>query len=469
MNTVVLAPAAVDFRRAFLVNLASSTGGVATRFVLGLLLARLLQPAELGLYALGLAVFSVAQMLRDAGVSAYLQREPELTPARFSACLGLLASTTLAGTLALWLLAAPLARQFDQPGLVPLLQVLSLAQLLSPFGVVMAALQLRGLAAGPIAFVSRIGTLSHAGVALMLSVEGWGALGLAWAQVANVVVCGLAYAFMPTEGRNWWPSLRGWSEVLRFGLGALFVSLLNGFNSVLPDLFLGQLGSARQVGLLGRAQAAVGLLQAVAGHALSFGALPVLAGQHARGQSLEPALRRATALLTGLGWPLLALTVVYREPLVHLLYGPAWMDCTSAVLPLALAAALGLVFAQLCAALAAVGRPELAAWPTGLTLAARIVLGFALFDGSLASFAWALCAAACAVLPLQLWLCARYLGQPPRALLSAVGGSALAALAVVAVPWTLAPLAWLAALRWRRHPLLGEVLQLVRRRMTSRK
>jgi hypothetical protein len=37
------------------------------------------------------------------------------------------------------------------------------------------------------------------------------------------------------------------------------------------------------------------------------------------------------------------------------------------------------------------------------------------------------------------------------------------------VPLTLAPLAWLAVLRWRRHPLLDELAQLARRFMTSRK
>lgn len=468
MTSFVLAPAAVDFRRAFLVNLASSTGGVATRFVLGLLLARLLQPAELGLYALGLGAFSVAQLLRDAGVSAYLQREPELTPARFSACLGLLMFTTFMATAALLGLAEPLAQHFDQPGLVAVLQVLALGLLLSAYGSVMASLQLRELAATRIAFVSRIGTLAHAGVALLLSLQGWGALGLAWAQVASILVCGLAYAGMRT-GRLWRPSVRGWAEVLGFGVGALLVGLLGGVNGVLPDLWLGRLGSAHLVGLLGRAQGTVGLLQAVAGHALSFGALPVLAGRHARAESLEPALHRATALLTGLGWPLLALTVAYREPLVLLLYGPAWADCTPAVLPLALTAALGLVFSQLGAALAAVGRPALAAWPTGVTLTSRVVLGVLLFDGSLVSFAWALFAAACLALPVQLWLSARYLGQSPRLLWAALGGSALTTVAVLAVPLSIVPVVCVAAWRWCRHPLLEELGQLMRRRMTSRK
>lgn len=467
MNSVTLG-ASVDFRRAFLVNLASSTGGVATRFVLGLLLARLLQPAELGLYAVAAAVFGVAQLLRDAGVSAYLQREPELTPARFSACLGLLASTTLAGTLALWGLAAPLAAHFAQPGLAALLQVMALGLLLSAFGSVMAALQLRELAAARIAWVSRAGGLVHAVAALALSAQGMGALGLAWAQLAGILACGLAYAGLPA-GRRWWPSWRGWGEVLGFGRGAVLTGLLSGINAALPELWLGRLGSAHLVGLLGRAQATVGLLQALAGPGLSFGALPLLAGRHAQGLVLEPALRRATALLTGLAWPLLALTVAYREPLILALYGPAWLDCAPAVLPLALAAGLGLAFAQLGASLAAVGRPGLAAWPTGITLVARLGLGLALFDGSLASFAWALFAAALLALPAQLWLAARQLGQPPRALGAAVGASALATLAVLAVPLTLAPLAWLAVLRWRRHPLLDELAQLARRFMTSRK
>jgi O-antigen/teichoic acid export membrane protein len=469
MSTTRLALARVDVRRAVLGNLASSIGETGMRFLLGVALARLLLPAELGLFALAFAVFGVAQLLRDFGMSAYLQREPELTPARFSACLGLLACTTLVTTLALLLLAEPLSRLFEQPALAPLLRLLALGLPLSAFGSVMAALQLRELAAARIACVSWLGLLTQALVAVLLCAHGAGALGLVWAQLAAIVACGLAYAGMRPEGLRWRPARQGWGEMLGFGGASLLSGSLASLNGLLPDLLLGRLGGAHQLGLFGRAQAAVGLLQTLAGRALSFGALPLLADRHARALALEPALRRATALLTGLGWPLLALTVAYREPLVALLYGPAWGDCVPAVPPLALAAALGLVFTQLGAALAAVGRPELAAGPLAVTLVARVGLGLAWFDGSVASFAWGLCAAACAALPLQLWLSARHLGQPPRALLAAVGGSAVAALAVVVVPLTLAPLAWLAVLRACRHPLLDELSQLARRRMTSRK
>jgi hypothetical protein len=103
-----------------------------------------------------------------------------------------------------------------------------------------------------------------------------------------------------------------------------------------------------------------------------------------------------------------------------------------------------------------------------VALTLRVALGLACFDGSVASFAWALCAAACATLPVQCWLAARHLELPPRPLAMAVGSSALAAGAVVVVPLPLAPLAWLAVLACSRHPLVDEWLQL-RLRITSRK
>lgn len=470
MTTLPLPLARTEVRRAFLGNLAATSGETALRFLLGLALARLLQPADLGLFAMATAVFGVVQLLRDGGVSAYLQREPALTPQRFCACLGVLVCTTLVALAALMLSAEPLARLLGQPGLSPLLRLLALGLPVSAFGSVMAALQLRELAAGRIARVSWLGVAVQAVVALALSANGAGAMGLAWAQLAATLACGLAYAGWRSRQLPWRPSWQGWGEVLRFGGASLFAGGLAGLHAAVPDLLLGRLAAPHQLGLLGRAQATVNLLQAVAGQALSFGALPLLSSRHARGDALAPVLRRATALLTGLGWPLLALTVVYREPLVLALYGPAWLDCTPAVLPLALVAAQALAFTQFGAALAAVGRPELAAWPTAVSLAARIGFAFALFDGSLASFAWALCAASCVTLPVQAGIAARHLGQSPRELLGAVGGSAVAALAVLVVPWTLAPLAWLAALRWSRHPLPEEALQLLtRRRMTSRK
>jgi O-antigen/teichoic acid export membrane protein len=477
--TTLLAPPG-GYRSAFVLNLAWTAGDNMVRFAVSLALARLLLPEDMGRAAIGLAVIGVLHVLRDCGVGAYLQCEPELSADRFSNCLGVLCAAT--AVLSVWLLVAagPLARHFGQPGLVPLLSVLLLGFVLSPFGVVMAALLQRDLAARQMAAVSRVGTLSHALTGLGLAALGFGAMSLAWAYVVNILVCGGAYWRLRPAGRVWRLSLRGWRPVLRFGGGALLNSGLAGLNNAVPDLLLARLGAVQQVGLMGRANAVVNLFSAVAGTAINFGALRILADLHARDAAVAPPLRRATALLTGVGWPVLALIALFHQELIALLYGPAWRESGTAVAPLATVAALGLLFNYVNVALAAIGRPHLAAAHLGVSLLARCALAGWFFDGRLVSFAWVLLGAAVAALPVQLFLAARHLGQSlvgllalvTRSLVPTVAAVGCAALlqdqVVVALPTAAA--VWLLALHGVRHELVGELRQLLPRlRSTIRK
>jgi O-antigen/teichoic acid export membrane protein len=445
-----------------------------------MLLARLLVPAELGLVAIALALLGVAQVLRDFGVSVYLQREPVLDQDRFSNCLGLLLGSTALLSLLLLAAGGPLSRHFGQPALQALLGVLLLGFVLSPFSLVMSALMQRELAAVPIAYVSRLGGVAYAVTGLGLAALGHGAMSLAWAYVVNVVVCSLAYWPLRPRDLVWRPSRRGWHPLLRFGLGSLLNSGVGALNGALPDLLLGRMGSVQQVGLLGRANAVVNLFYALAGSAVNFGALRTLADLHHRQAALAPLLQRATALLVGAGWPVLALMALFREEIVLLLYGRAWLDSAPAIPALAAAAALGLLFNFCGPALAAVGRPHLAAAPVAVIFVARLGLAVTFFDGRLATFAWILLGAALAALPVQLFLLMRTLGQPAdwlfksalRSLLPCLAALCAAALLRSSILLALpaAALAWLLTLRLVHHEWLDEGRQLLLRlRSTIRK
>jgi O-antigen/teichoic acid export membrane protein len=466
-------------RGAFLINLASAAGGQVTGFVVSLVLARLMMPAELGLVAIGLALVGIAYVVRDFGVSAWLQRAPAVDQPTFSSCLGLLLASTILLTLLLLAGSGPLARHFGQPALQPLLAVLLLGFALSPVSVVLSALLQRELNAARIAYVSRLGSAAHALTAVGLAALGCGAKSLAWAYVASIVVCNGAFWQRRPAGLAWRPSWQGWRPLLHFGLGSLMGSGLASLNNALPELLLGRLGSVQQVGLLGRANGVVNLFNALTAPAVNFGALRNLSELHHRRASMAPLLDRATGLLTGIAWPVLALIALFHDNVVLLLYGRNWLESASALPALAAAAALGLAFNFCGVALAAIGRPHLATAPVLVTLLARVGLAALFFDGRLATFAWILLGAALVAMPVQVLLLVRSLGASPGALLrtavrsllpclAAVGAAALlrddapAALAA-AVP------AWLLALRFVRHPLWDELQLLLRLRSTIRK
>ncbi len=487
MTTLPAAPP--GFRRAFLINFASSTGGAVVHFGVSLLLARLLGPAQMGAYALALAIASLAQVVRDFGVSDWLQREPDLTPQKIRAALGLSCAVSALVAAALFVASASLARHLGQPEVSPLLRVLALGFLPVPFSAVMAALMLRELAAARIAYVSRLGTTAWAATAVGLAALGCGAMSLAWANLANVVVCCLAYVPLAARGQSWWPACRGWGGILRFGAGASVTQALVTLNQSLPDLMLARLGSTTQVGLLGRANSAVNLFGMIAGMSINFGALPRFAQTHHRGAALAPLLNRATALLTAVAWPVLAVTGLFAGEIVTTLYGPKWTASAAAVPALAWVAAVGMLSNYGGAALSAIGRPDLAAAPVAATALARVALVGGLFRGDLASFAWLLLAGSLAALPLQLWLNARYLAQSVRSLAAAALPSLVVTVASAGTAWSLADLlahampgpgrclvsalgglaAWAVALHATGHELAAEMHQLLRLRITIRK
>lgn len=416
-------------RQAFAINLGASVVGTASRVAMGLVLARLLRPEELGLFALALAIAGLAHLLRDFGISAYLQRAAE--PERLNASVGLMLATGGVSAVGLFGLAEGLAAAVAQPALAPLLRILALGLALSPFGALMASLWARDLAAAQLAQVARLGAAAQELAAVAGAAAGWGATGLAWAQVLGVACCALGYAALGPGWRQWRPTLRGAGEVARFGAGQLGANLLQGLNAALPELWLGRATGALEVGLLGRAQALVQLLPALAGPALSFGLVSTWAELHRRGRPLAPLLSRASGLVTGLAWPVLGLTVLLREPLILLLYGPAWLPAAEAVLPLALAAGLTLGLTHLGAAWAAVGRPELGMSPILATLLARVGCAALGFDGSLAAFAWCLFAATVLTAPVSLRLARRHLGWRPREVAAAWAPALLMTLAAV--------------------------------------
>ena len=454
---------ALDFRRAFLINLGSTAGGVLVQLALAMLVARLLTPAELGRFAIAAAISGAAHVLRDLGVFGYVQREASLSPSQLAGCLGL-------SCLGHWTVAALLIASAD-----PLLCILALSFIPLPLTGLIAALMHRELAAARLAAVARIGATAHAIVAIGLAWQGFGATSLAWAALVNTLACGLAYWTLRPANTPLRPACAHWREILRYGRGSMPTEVLAALNAALPNALLGRLGTAAGVGFFGRAQATVNLPIALCSNALSFGAVPRLAREHHQGLDLSPQLNRASLLLSGALWPPLLWICFYGEPLVLLLFGPGWHEAAAALPWLAGIVALQVLMRYDSAALNAVGRPGQVAILQGAGLGLRALTALLMFDGSLASFARALLLAELCLLPLQLWLRRAWgIGSWFAAWRISLLSTAFAALPLLLTPAPLIGLPaglllWAAALVLLDHPLAAELRQLPRLVMTIRK
>lgn len=471
-----------NLRKPLIINFLSNSGATGVQFVVSILLARLLSPSEIGVFSITVVFVNIAHIFRDFGVATYLQRERDLSPAKIRSAIGVLFSSSWLIAVLLFFASSWIARWFNEPSIKPVMQVLAAGFLFIPFGAITNALLTREYAAGKQAVVNVAGTATYAITCLGLAANGFGTMSLAWANLANITVCALALIPFRPKHAPWLPSFRNWGTVLHFGVGSLLSNCATAINNAIPDVLLGKLGSAHHVGLLSRANSTVTIFTYVAGNTVNYGSVAYFSSAHHKGQPLAPLVAHATSLVTGVGWPALALTALLGNEIVLTLYGAAWVECVPAIPALALAAAIALTFNYTPAVLNALGRPYLSAVPVVMNIVVRIAAGFALFDGSVKTFAWAICIASITTLPVMLWQQQRHFDYRVKPMLIAMMPSAIVTLSCVvvgaAVLWLLpshfsAPirflvlaiplvLSWYIALRLTKHPLLNEVHHIAR-------
>ena len=76
-----------SIRKALSLSFASKYSSLAIHTAAVMVLARLLTPAEIGVYSVGAAVVALAHVLRDFGVGNYLIQEKETSTERSQLCL----------------------------------------------------------------------------------------------------------------------------------------------------------------------------------------------------------------------------------------------------------------------------------------------------------------------------------------------------------------------------------------------
>ena len=102
-------------------------------------IARLLSPAEMGVFAVGAVFASLASTVRDFGVAEYLIQEKELSRDAFRAALSVNIAISWLMAVLLFALAPAVAEFYRQDGVAEVMRVQAASFLLIPFGAVTIA------------------------------------------------------------------------------------------------------------------------------------------------------------------------------------------------------------------------------------------------------------------------------------------------------------------------------------------
>jgi len=464
-------------RRALAFSFLSTNAAGLISFVSAMIIARVLTPAEIGVYSVAAALVAILHQLRSFGIANYLVQEVDLTHDRIRTAFGWLLATSWTLALVVFAASFPAGAFYGDPGVAAVMKVLALNFMLAPFGGVAMALLLRDMRFGARAVLEISSALALAGTSIALALLGFAYMSLAWGSLAGIVVGIVVANVYRPAGLPWLPSFRDLRRVIAYGAPSMLADIVHSLRITTPELVVGRALGLEPVAFFNRARSLTGQFAGLIGHTVHKVAFPYFAQERREGRDIKPPYLTAVAYLTGLGWPFFAVLALLAEPAVLLLFGGQWGASIPLTRIACLAAAISLPWTMLANVANAMGQPRVTMRVELQLLLATFVLVVLASTASIAAVMWSLCGVAA----LHAWLVSRALrrliGVRLRDcsgdLLKSAGASSLCVAAalpgVLFVPKAFgapgqlaagiggAAVAWVVAIIWLRHPLIREL------------
>ena len=314
--------------------------GQLIKFFIGVILARLLVPAEFGLIGMLGVFMAVAQVFVNCGFGEGLIQQQNTTARDECSVFYLnVAFGVLSGVLLS--LAAPwIANFYHQPMLLTLTRLMALDIVINSFGILQTMLLTKEIDFKTQLKASVISTIISGAFAVWMAVQGFGVLSLA-AQILigdalRVILLWAFHRWRPSAGF----SLASLRKLMPYGSRLFASALLNSFFNEIYSVVIGKLYAPAALGLFTRArqmqQLPVDNLCGIVGR-VSF---PVFASVQHDKAALKRGVRKAARGLVMINFPLMIGLAVIARPLVLVLLTKKWVACVPYIQMLCVGGAL---------------------------------------------------------------------------------------------------------------------------------
>lgn len=311
-----------------------------TRLITAVVLARVMDPLVFGVAALVLTINELIRVFNRNGIGAKIVQcaDDELEDITNTAY-----RLNFIFCISLFLLqcavAYPLARFYNTPELVEMLQVLSLTYLLMPFGMVQASLVQRAQRLKTTAIIDGGQVCVDNIVTAVLAITGFGA----WAIVLPKFLTSPIWVFGYRRAYSWQPSgqflsFKLWLDVLKFGRYYLSIELLKTARLNLDNMIIGRVLGMEALGLYYFARNAGLGFSLTLVNAINSALYPNLCEVKDNAQELKARFTHNVKQIAYIAVPLISLQAGLAFIYVPIIFGEQWVNAVPILTLLCLSA-----------------------------------------------------------------------------------------------------------------------------------
>ena len=303
-------------------------------FVVMLVIARILSPADYGLVGMLSIFMAIAQCLIDSGFSNALIRKQGRTDTDYNTVFyfNLVVSLGLYGVL--YVIAPFVANFYKEPILTKLMRVLCITIVINSIAVVQRADYTARLDFKAQARASLIAAVVSGASGIIMAIKGFGVWTIVWQQIISAVVSTLLLWIFA----SWHPKLdyswKSFHELFGYGSKLMASALLDTtYNNIYP-IVIGKIFSAQTLGFYTRAQHFAQLPSSNITGIIQRVTFPVLSKLQDDDERLRRNYRKLLKMSAFIVFPMMCLLAAVSKPLIVILIGEEWAFCSVLLIPI---------------------------------------------------------------------------------------------------------------------------------------
>jgi len=295
--------------------------GLTLNYIVKLILARILIPADFGLFAIASLVVTIAEIINDLGISKHLIR----SETKFYGN-GLMINVAMSAFLVLLIKIFSPCFSFFNPEIPNVVSVFSIALIPKAFSAIPVAYLTKELRLKKLIFPEFIKSLSFGVLSVALALKNFGVYSFIYAQI----ICSVIYAVMVWlsvhQDLKLEFTLKYSRQLISFGKYFMMLGLLGPLINYGDNGILGAFLSSAKVGLYFMAFSIITLPTSIIEPSFQRVLFPVFAKLADNKPELQKVYKDSTLTIISLENLIYIILFIYADLFVKVILGPNWVE-----------------------------------------------------------------------------------------------------------------------------------------------
>lgn len=304
-------------------------GSMGIQFIVNLILARILLPADFGIIGMLTIFIAVSQTLIDGGFGSALIQKKHPTQTDYSTIFfwNLILAVFL--YIILYFLSPYIAIFYSMPQLTDVLRVMALTLIITGIYAIQKTRLQKMLAFRSITIVNLSAYTLGAGIAVIMAKNNFGV----WSLVSMQLSYGIISIILIGLVTHWFPSIcfskKSIKELFGFGGFIMAANILQTVCQNLQGLIIGKRFSATQMGYFSQAYKLDQITSYSIPQVIVQVMYPVYASIQDDRERLNNMVLMNMRIISFIVYPILAVLILIADPLIEFLYGDKWIPSAS--------------------------------------------------------------------------------------------------------------------------------------------